>query len=71
MTNEPAPSPQDKSSPRWEWEGSGLEPDWEKALRSCRKKNISCNASGGSHRLLERMEIQRELFQSAVSITKS
>jgi hypothetical protein len=78
MTNEPASptneNPLLRSLARWEWEGGGLEPDWEKHAALVQEEEHILQCLGAAVILRWNalpMEIQRELFQSAVSITDS
>ena len=76
MANEPTSSPKDnplvRALARWEWEGGGLESDWERRAALVQEEDHILQCLGAA--VIVRwnalpMEIQRELFQSAASIT--
>jgi len=75
MANEQVPSSNDntllQALARWEWEGGALEPDWEKRVALVQEEEHILHCLGAA--VIVRwdalpMAIQRELFQSAVSI---
>jgi hypothetical protein len=76
MTNEPATAsnnnPRVRALARWEWEGGGLESDWERRAALVQEEDHILQCLGAA--VIVRwnalpMEIQRELFESAVSVT--
>lgn len=78
MTNKPATAPKDnplvRALARWEWEGGGLEPDWERHAALVQEEDHILQCLGAAvivrwNALPLPMEIQRELFESAVSVT--
>jgi hypothetical protein len=66
----PNESPLVRALARWEWEGGGLEPDWEQRAALVQEEEHILQCLGAA--VITRwnalpVEIQRELFQSAVS----